>query len=1032
MRLRFFIFMLLASAGICLTEQANLCARDKSPQQQEALKRAHILQSINLLRSMQRLPVLTFAPHAVVPKDARIFASANSGGTIAGRLNGLMEYAIKTAWVVAWTADSSGGRGSAGLGTVDPNGDYKIADLAPGDYYLLAAADGYFPKFYKNVLDFSDATPVKVVEGSVTSGIDFDMEKIQSGTGSISGTVLRQSDAAPIKGAQVSVFSPDNPFLYGWAETSESGEYKIQSLKTGKYHAYVWAEGYLPEYFDDAPFVEQATIIEVVEPNEKSDINFALTSGGIISGIVVNDDGAPIAGAYVQASSAKLDSTGTDPRGLGWGWAITDDTGKYRIGGLATGSYLVLAQVWQQWNSVYEWYDNVSTPEEATPVPVEAEKETANIDFQLALPKANGIIYGTVTDLQSQPIAGAFVQAQSPFQDPSGRIDIWAYAMTDSAGNYRITDLPDGGYLVSASAQSGWHFVQRWWPDAESPDQAQPVIVSGATDPAPADFHLPLAMGNATIAGTVRADDGRALANAFIQISPALSVVDPNGTVQPSGIWAYGYSDSSGHYRVDRLPTGAYFVQTQYWENFSFGQEWYDNANSLETATPVSVVDGEIRDGIDFSLTIRPVYGSVAGTVVNEASGDVISRAYVEVSPVNWDYKNFAPFIRWPYYAITNESGNYRLEWLPEGEYLVSVYAKGAFEYFENAAVPELATRVKVTGGETSAVNFGLTPRNEGSGIISGKVGAEYTDQLLEIAVVVARPLATILIWPQSEMFFNTVINPDGSYEISGLPPGEYYVRCFAPGYIEEYYDNVYDPAQAKSINVDGITPTTGIDFSLTPVLYLRSPDAEAGGRSGGNVFGKVADTNGKALHGATVYLLNNDGKPVSSVRSNVDGTYELQGIPPGSYRAQASELGHESQFNGNAESLDEAPPIDLSNGKVEVNFALAPRAVTGVNDPPASIVPKSIELYGNYPNPFNPETRISFGLPSTMRVKLRVFNVLGEEVAVLHDGVMSAGVHHPNWNGRDRTGREVTSGVYVYHLESATTSLNGKMLLIR
>jgi len=480
---------------------------------------------------------------------------------------------------------------------------------------------------------------------------------------------------------------------------------------------------------------------------------------------------------------------------------------------------------------------------------------------------------------------------------------------------------------------------------------------------------------------------------------------------------------------VNDLPAGSYFVHAQYWEELSYAQQWYDHVDTREAATLINIADGDLRDGIDFDLTLQPIYGSIAGTVVNDATNLAISRAYVEISPQGYAFWEGAPFMRWPYYAVTDEKGNYRLDWLPAGEYLVSVYATGAFEYFENAVVPDLATPVKVVGGETTEVSFGLTPRNEGSGVISGRVGAEYTDQLLEIAVVVAKPVATILIWPQSEMFFNAVINADGTYEISGLPTGDYYVMSFAPGYMTEYYKDQFDPTLAEMVKVDGITPTTGVDFTLMPVLYLRGPE-DGGPGGGGRVFGKVTDANGKALNGATVYAFNNEGQAISSARCFADGAYELQNLPPGSYRVQASNLGYDSQFNGGAPSLENAEPIDLGRARVEVNFALSPQTTTDVDDEVR--LPKHMELYGNYPNPFNPETRISFGLPTAMRVRVRIFNLLGEEVALLHDGMMNAGEQHLTWNGQDKTGRQLGSGLYFYRLEGANAVLVGKMLMMK
>ena len=80
-----------------------------------------------------------------------------------------------------------------------------------------------------------------------------------------------------------------------------------------------------------------------------------------------------------------------------------------------------------------------------------------------------------------------------------------------------------------------------------------------------------------------------------------------------------------------------------------------------------------------------------------------------------------------------------------------------------------------------------------------------------------------------------------------------------------------------------------------------------------------------------------------------------------------------------------------------------------------------------NYPNPFNPTTRITYRLPAETPVRLTVYNILGEEVARLVDGVMAAGVHTAEFSGRD-----LPAGVYFYLIRMGGFSSAGKMLLIR
>lgn len=85
-----------------------------------------------------------------------------------------------------------------------------------------------------------------------------------------------------------------------------------------------------------------------------------------------------------------------------------------------------------------------------------------------------------------------------------------------------------------------------------------------------------------------------------------------------------------------------------------------------------------------------------------------------------------------------------------------------------------------------------------------------------------------------------------------------------------------------------------------------------------------------------------------------------------------------------------------------------------------------------NYPNPFNPETTISFDLPVSQNVELTVLNIKGQLVTTLINEFKPAGVHNMVWDGRDNRGNELSSGVYFYRLKGDNTSQTGKMLLLK
>ena len=122
-------------------------------------------------------------------------------------------------------------------------------------------------------------------------------------------------------------------------------------------------------------------------------------------------------------------------------------------------------------------------------------------------------------------------------------------------------------------------------------------------------------------------------------------------------------------------------------------------------------------------------------------------------------------------------------------------------------------------------------------------------------------------------------------------------------------------------------------------------------------------------------------------------------------------------------------------------NFRLDPRDTTdiivlvpctaGVED----VVEETrgeLRLYQNAPNPFAGGTVIRFAVPSQMRARIAVYDVMGREVNVIADSVMEPGSHQVEWNGCDRQGREVASGIYFYRLSAGDKTAVRKMILLR
>ncbi len=96
------------------------------------------------------------------------------------------------------------------------------------------------------------------------------------------------------------------------------------------------------------------------------------------------------------------------------------------------------------------------------------------------------------------------------------------------------------------------------------------------------------------------------------------------------------------------------------------------------------------------------------------------------------------------------------------------------------------------------------------------------------------------------------------------------------------------------------------------------------------------------------------------------------------------------------------------------------------------SALPEDFALSQNYPNPFNPSTTIEYALPRPARVSLRIYDLLGREMVTLEQGWQDMGYHQVVWNGRDRRGASLASGVYFAVFQAERTIRTRKMLLLK
>ncbi len=104
---------------------------------------------------------------------------------------------------------------------------------------------------------------------------------------------------------------------------------------------------------------------------------------------------------------------------------------------------------------------------------------------------------------------------------------------------------------------------------------------------------------------------------------------------------------------------------------------------------------------------------------------------------------------------------------------------------------------------------------------------------------------------------------------------------------------------------------------------------------------------------------------------------------------------------------------------------------ITGVEDE-IELVPKGFVLDQNYPNPFNPTTNIRYQLPEYSDVSVKVYDIMGREVATLVNEARPAGNYEVNWNGENYYGQKVSSGIYFYTIKANNYLQTRKMVLMK
>jgi hypothetical protein len=526
-------------------------------------------------------------------------------------------------------------------------------------------------------------------------------------------------------------------------------------------------------------------------------------------------------------------------------------------------------------------------------------------------------------------------------------------------------------------------------------------------------------------------------------------------------------TDVHGFYKMINVDTATYLIRAVPLRPDYIGQ-WYDGVKYVQDATPVTVPDALDPNGgittVNFNLlpteTDRPHF--TASGKVTDGDGVPIPNAWVGFArpefalnasreygngfmdggydrdcfdPHNFNYSwqynyRFDGNSRWVFKTMTDASGEYSIR-LPLGFYVALARAPGYVPVFYDGKTDLLSADVIPVDADVAGIDFALpSVPPVALGGISGLVRAENGDTVMA-RMVAFRDCWSLPEGPACPRAFFTDTDTAGAYAFSELPPGTYYVLALPLGHYAPSFYSTGGPTirwtEATPIVIDG-NAISGIDIAVKPMVRWAFGYTWMHGNVYANAYANgVPATPGNQsgpLAGAFVYAMNDSGAMAGYGITGPNGSYRIEGLAPGTYRAMVVRAGF---IEGT--SLPVSPTYDSSLDPVpaQANLDLT---VTGTTEPRS--MPNEFTVGQNYPNPFNPSTAISFGLPRAARVTIVVYNILGQQVARLVDEIRPAGTYQVMWDGTDQSGKGVASGVYLYRVSADEFSATRKMALVR
>lgn len=519
------------------------------------------------------------------------------------------------------------------------------------------------------------------------------LAQTQKEPGSIIGQV--KLDGKPARGiailATASVTDPArlvegmfNPTASIRATTDSEGVYRLEGLPPGKYRVAPSAPELVSAGRPDEVTVSEGATVEGVD--------FALSPGGVITGMITDSDGRPVIGQRISLkpldkpeapSPAAAMMTFTDRM------YSTDDRGIYRIFGLRPGRYLVSAGkdsdvmsavLSQRPKRVQTFYPGVTEEAKARPVQVSAGSEASGVDIQFSSTDKGFVVSGRVLDSESRtPIANAMVAYSKARNERTVETDTWirtdtgaaeipgmpgGFTTTNDRGEFRFAAVTPGSYKLEATSLGALAGA------AGSQFYADPVtfeVRSTNIDKLDIKVHR-----GGSVSGLVvlESPDPQDTLDRYGQLVLMALVTDSATKSYSSGNCMIG---PDGSFRLGGLKPGKVNLQT-----FSMGARRPGilriEHNGAEVQGGLEIHADEEISGLRVILT--PAIGVIRGRVTFQGGAlQPGAKVTVQARPVNTDSSDLPDFGDNPS-AEVDPNGSFLIEYLTPGTYEIQVSAR--------------------------------------------------------------------------------------------------------------------------------------------------------------------------------------------------------------------------------------------------------------------------------------------------------------------------------------------------------------------